>query len=158
MRTYRIGVQLYRTLPDGSRVPTPVLTDAGGNIVNMQITGAGGPVQVDAPAGRVYFQSNQEGGTVNITYTGADERGAPIAVPNPAGGYLIQMTTETTEAPVPIDQAVNEGAMAPFLDPFDGITPRRPGLIWMIFISTRAGSPDLYFQTMAPHFTPVVKR
>lgn len=144
----------WKTLRIGVQLPTAIYTDAGGNVTGLNITGATGPVQVDPALGRIYFQSDDEDRNVSITYNGVDEgTGGPILVNNPAGGYNVGLIVERSEGAVPINQAVNESAMSPFLDPFDN-NPRRPGLIWMYYVSTRAGEPDLYFQTMAPRFTP----
>lgn len=150
-KSVRVGVQL----------PTPIFTDASGTLGAISITPASGPplgeVQVDPANGRIYFQSGDEDRVVNITYTGLDENNptVPVTIQNPALGYSVGLVTERAESEVPVDQAVNESSISPFLDPFDN-NPRRPGLIWMFFVSTRAGSPDLYFQTMAPRFTPIV--
>ncbi|MFI5384865.1 MAG: PQQ-binding-like beta-propeller repeat protein [Fimbriimonadales bacterium] len=147
-KSVRVGVQL----------PTPIATDAGGNVTNtVFIVGATGPVQVDPANGRIYFQEGDEDRNVTIKYVGINPATqATFAVPNPPGGYNVGAIVERPESAVPIDQAVNESTMSPFLDPFDLVNPRRPGLIWMFYVSTRAGSADLYFQTMAPRFTPTV--
>jgi hypothetical protein len=146
----------WKTLRMGVQLPAAIHTDAQGNLTNVTITGGApyGPVQVDPASGRIYFQANGEGRTVHIRYLSADEAtGQPGVLIDQ--DFTVGLIVERAEQPVPIDQAVNESAITPFLDPFDA--QARPGLIWMLFVSTRAGGPDLYFQTMAPRFTPVVK-
>ena len=86
-----------------------------------------------------------------------DASGNPILQPPVvAPGQPHHGTRRSSRAGV--EQASNESSVAPFLDPFDpakGSTDRRPGLIWMFWSSTRGGNPDIYMQTIAPHFGPV---
>ncbi len=147
IRTLRLGVQL----------PSAIHTQDNGNITGLTISSASGPVQVDPANGRIYFPAGDEDRTVNISYTGIDEgTGAPII--NPSTAYTVGIVSERAEQPVRIDQAINESGVSPFIDPFDStVTLRRPGLVWMFFVSTRAGGPDIYFQTIAPRFNPVIK-
>lgn len=146
-KSMRLGVQL----------DNPIYTDAGGNIQtgDLVITGTTQPVQVDAANGRIYFQSQDENRTISIRYYANDPVQGRVLVPNPPGGYRVGLVVERAESPIPIDQAVNESGISPFIDPFDN-NPRRPGLIWMFFTSTRAGNADIYLQTMAPRFTPTL--
>jgi outer membrane protein assembly factor BamB len=153
MRTVRFGVQL----------PTAVHTQSNGNLTNFSVANMANTAtsfyQVDPANGRVYFTAENENFNVTITYTGVDEAG------NTVGPFVLERTVtligERAEAPVPIEQAVNESQLFSFIDPLDSPTDgpnnnnRRPGLIWMVYTSTRAGSPDIYFQTIAPRFTPV---
>ncbi|HVT13924.1 MAG TPA: hypothetical protein VHE55_16800 [Fimbriimonadaceae bacterium] len=145
-KSMRLGVQLG----------TSIYTDSGGNIQpgDLVITGTTNPVQVDPASGRIYFQAGDEDHAVTISYAGIDPATGQ-RVMYPAATYNVSMVTERAESPVPIDQAVNESGITPFLDPFDN-SPRRPGLIWMFFTSTRAGNADIYLQTMAPRFTPTL--
>ncbi len=145
----------WKTLRVGVQLGTPIATDAGGNVTGLTINGATGPVQVDPANGRIYFQAADEDRVVTIAYNGFDPKTQNNITFAPAN-YQVGLVVEKPEQPVPIDQAVNESTLTPFLDPFDSITPRRPGLIWMFYSSTRAGTQDLYFQTMAPRFTPVI--
>ncbi|HTQ09949.1 MAG TPA: hypothetical protein VMI31_07770, partial [Fimbriimonadaceae bacterium] len=103
--------------------------------------------------GRIYFPATDEDRTVDIAYTGITSDTQTL-VKFASAPYYVGLNVEKAEAPIPIDQAVDETTLAPFLDPFD--MPNRPGLIWMFYASTRAGATDLYFQTMAPRFTPTV--
>jgi hypothetical protein len=159
MKTMRFGVQL----------PTGIHTQANGNVsLPMSVSGMANSTtsfyQVDPANGRVYFTAENENRSVSITYTPVDpETGnalPPRTYPNPAIGeppVTVTMITERAEVPVPIEQAVNESQLYSFIDPLDSTSDanRRPGLVWMFYTSTRAGGPDIYFQTIAPRLTPV---
>lgn len=138
--SYRFGVQL----------PLPIHTQPNGAVTGMNVTGATSFYQVDPANGRLYFTAQDEGRTVSVTFTGIDANGQPFAVP--AASYTVGLVTERAEAPLPIEQAVNEGSLTAFLDPMPG---PRAGLVWVAFSSTRSGSPDLYLQGYAPRFSPV---
>lgn len=163
LKSMRFGVQLGSNIyvrPDGSLLNPPGIPGASITVIGMP---AGEFYQVDPAHGRVYFSRGMEDRTVTIQYTGVDGAGQPIFGP---GGNPITVTTtvdlltEREEAQMTLDQASNESALSMFLDPFDpaanNLNDRRPGLIWFFWSSTRAGNPDIYFQTLAPKFTPVV--
>lgn len=151
MRTVRFGVEL----------PTGVLTNADGTLANFRVLPSPAVqfYQVDPVAGRVYFQSEAEDATVTVEYSGVDEAGVPLPAPN-----LITFTgrvgpvAEMAESAIPIEQVANESSVALALDPmnlaFNRADFRRPGLLWLIWSSTRGGSPDLYFQSIAPRLDP----
>ncbi len=141
------------TLRFGVRLPYRVLTNPDGSPNNIQVTGNVGPYQVDPAQARVYFTSADEGSTVTVNYTGVDDAGAAVTGLSQTG--TVAFVTERSEEPILIEQAVNESGMVPFLDPFTYFTDRRPGMVWLFWTSTRAGSPDLYFETIAPNWTPV---
>jgi hypothetical protein len=104
----------------------------------------------------VYFTADDENRIVSINFTAVDETtGQPIVVA--ARNYRVSMITERGENPIAIEQAVNETQLFSFVDPFDNgtATLRRPGLIWLFYTSTRGGTSDVFFQTIAPRFTPV---
>jgi outer membrane protein assembly factor BamB len=144
MSTFRFGVRL------GFRVHTG--TD--GSVTGLTVAGSTGPYQIDPANGRVYFTGADEDRLVTIQYRGVVE-----ATGEPSAWQTVQAPVlpivERREAPIPIEQAVNESHVATFLDPFQAGS-WRPNLIWMIWTSTRGGTPDLYFQGIAPRFTPVV--
>lgn len=147
MQTMRLGVEL----------PSAVATTSGGNVAAIKVTGNLGPYQVDPAGKRVYFTAIDEASVVTVTYTGADEadgRLIPgIVVTNPVG-----LVTERGEAPIPIEESVNESGMYPFMDPFDsGTLSDRRGLIWMLWSSTRGGISDVYLQSISPKLVPVAK-
>ena len=150
MRTARLGAQLdypIYTNPDGTIPP-------GG----LTVTGATSFYQVDPANGRVYFTDADEGRNVTIQYTGVDEgTGQPFNAGS--ANYRIGLISEKAEAPVPIEQAVNETQLWTTLDGWEAPnTQMNPGLIWMFWSSTRGGTPDIFFQTIAPKFTPVARR
>lgn len=145
LKTMRLGVQL----------PFAIATQPNGFVTSLTVSGHSGAYQVDPVNGRIFFTAVDEAKPVTIN--------ALLKAPN--GNLLnysqtsyVSFTTEREEAPVTIEQAVNESGMHAFLDPFNlggGYPERRPGLIWLFWTSTRAGAPDIYFETIAPRFTPV---
>lgn len=150
MRTVRFGIQL----------PTAVQTNSDGTVTFFQVAGMapGTFYQIDPTTGKIYFMSENEDQTITINYRGVDENGVPY--PNPIQFQAtVGLLAEMAETAVPIEQAANETAVSLALDPqnnpFNRFDYRRPGLIWMFWTSTRSGAPDLYFQTLAPRFTPL---
>lgn len=151
MRTYRFGVQL----------PTGVQTDNNGNLTRFKVTVAGAPnplyYQVDPAQGKVFFMAEAENRVASIRYDGVDEAGRPLGQINV--DLLVDLIPETVESAVPIEQVANESALTVAIDPMNGPFNaqgfRRPGLFWLFWTSTRAGAPDLYFETIAPRFTPL---
>lgn len=147
MKTLRLGMQL----------PHQLHTDQNGNITGLIVTAASGTLngffQVDPVRGRIYFSPEDEDRIVNITYSAVDQSTGG-AIPGFTYSGPVSLVPETDETPVPIEQAVNEANMFAFPDPFDNSNFPRPNLVWMFWNSTRGGSPDLYFQTVAPRFAP----
>ena len=146
----------YRTMRLGVQLPTSIATQPDGTVTNLTVTGNVGPYQVDPVGGRVYFTDPDENQAVTVTYTGIDENAnvlAPASIQS-----LVTLVAERNETPLVIEQAIHEDGLTALLDPFDPggqIGARRPGLIWLFWTSTRAGAPDIYFETMAPRLTPV---
>jgi outer membrane protein assembly factor BamB len=149
LRTMRLGVQL----------PTAILTNPNGTVAGLTVTGMANTAtsfyQVDPANGRVYFTDENENRPLTIQYQGVDAGGAPTGPISVE--VVVTLIGERSEAPVPIEQAVNESQLFSFVDPLDPLSPpeRRPGLIWMVFTSTRAGGPDVYIQSIAPNLSPV---
>ena len=145
MTTMRLGVQL----PFRIFVPTT-------GVPSVAVTGNVGPYQIDPSNGRIYFSSSDEDNTaIKVVYTPVDEStGNPLANQTLTQG--VSLISESAEAAVPIEQAVNETGMTAFIDPFNYLNQRRPPLVWMFWSSTRAGVPDIYFQSVAPQWAPVV--
>ena len=142
----RLGVQL----------PTAISTQASGIVTSLSVTGNVGPYQVDPVSGRVYFTDLDENQLVTVTYTGVDEANQQLG--SQTVKSIVTLVPERNETPVVIEQAVNEAGLTALLDPFDPggqIGARRPGLIWLFWSSTRAGTPDVYFETIAPRWTPI---
>jgi hypothetical protein len=71
----------------------------------------------------------------------------------------VSLIQERAEAPILIEQALNESNVSTFIDPFDFTSSdfrvRRPALTWMFWTSNRAGYPDIYFETIAPRLSPL---
>jgi hypothetical protein len=93
---------------------------------------------------------------VRITYTGVDESGNTVNPP--PFEAKVDPLVELVEEAVPIEQAGNESGMNIAMDPlssaFNRQDFRRPALYWLFWTSTRTGVPDVFFQTVAPRFTP----
>lgn len=143
MQTVRAGIQL----------PASVATRQDGTIVSLTVTGASSYYQVDPANARLYFTDADENRTVTVAFTGLDDAGN--AVVYAARQYTIGLLTERSEGPIPIDQAANETQLSTYMDPFEGtLANRRPSLFWLFWTSSRVGSPDIYFETLAPRFTP----
>ncbi|HZT43007.1 MAG TPA: hypothetical protein VFA07_12640 [Chthonomonadaceae bacterium] len=158
----------YKSMRLLVRLPRPVMLtapDQNGNqqIASLSVTGALGPYEVDWIRGRIYFTEADEGNQVSVTYTYADQNGNP-AVFGPinyrvAWGDEISTTGSghdptTPEVPMPTDSLVNEGQVNAFLDPLAAQQPSHEKL-WVFWSSTRAGTTDLYYQTLAPQFYPL---
>ena len=152
-RPYSVSLRI------GLRLPTRMATDIDGNVLGITVTGNTAPYQVDPANGRVYFQAEDEDHDVRIDYTGVNEANngpVPYTVIGKPSFVL-----ERDEALVAIDEAANESGLTAFLDPFtffaNGSSVPRPPLVWLFYVSTRAGYPDLFFQTIAPRYTPFAK-
>ncbi|HWD39680.1 MAG TPA: hypothetical protein VG944_12585, partial [Fimbriimonas sp.] len=151
----------YTTMRLGLRLPTAIATGPGGVPASFKVTGNAGPYQIDAANGRVYFTAVDEDRLVQVTYTGLNETDKSL-LPGLVVAGTVSFVLEQNESPVVIDQAVNESNLSAFLDPFtfpssNTVRNERPPLFWLFYTSTRAGGPDVYFQTIAPRLAPVVK-
>lgn len=170
-RTSGDGTQATRpfmaTLRFGIQLPSAVRLNADGSLNNFQVQwiDTGGPIplpaterfyQVDPANGKVFFLAGMEDRRVRVTYTGVDANGNPL--PPIVYEAVVDPLFEINEEAVPIEQAGNESGMSLALDPlssaFNRVDFRRPPLYWMFWTSTRAGAPDVFFQTVAPRFTP----
>ncbi|CAN5690056.1 hypothetical protein BH11ARM2_BH11ARM2_10130 [soil metagenome] len=149
MRTLRLGVTL----------PTPIYTDAQGKVQQVDINGLSGPYQIDPANGRIYVTSVDEGKIISIRYVGIVPGSGAASPTQNIKNLGVGLVEETREAQIPIEQAVNETGLTLTLDPFDPISTsvadRRPSLMWLFWTSTRAGSPDLFFQSYAPRIAPI---
>jgi hypothetical protein len=142
MKSQRLRVQL----------PTSVLLQ-NNQIVNLTVAGMQGSFyQVDPGNGRVYFEIPDEGRRVTIQYTYLDANGTQQV------GRVedrVAWGTELAEQSVPIEQAVDEGTIFAFPDPFVwSQSDPRPGLIWIMYTSTRNGTRDVFYQSLAPLWLP----
>lgn len=150
IRTVRFGIQL----------PTGVQTNSNGDIVQINVTGLapGTFYQIEPATGKIYVSSENEDRVINVTYRGVDESGAPYPNPITMNGVVATVMAEQQEVAIPIEQVTNESSVAIALDPqnspFNRVGLLRAGLMWVVWSSTRAGNTDLFFQTLAPRFTP----
>lgn len=148
------------TMRLGLRLPTRIATKDDGTIVGLSVSGATRPYQVDPASGRVYFQAEDENRPVTVNYVGASE--ATNAPTSFTVTGTVSFVLERGEAQIGINEAANEGSLTAFLDPFTFPSDasndrRRPPLTWLFYVSTRGGSPDVFFQTIAPRYTPFAK-
>jgi hypothetical protein len=148
----------------GIALPSAIALNPNGTLLNFQvqwIDAVGLPsserfYQVDPSTGRVFFLAGMEDRRVRITYRGVDENGTVL--PQQVYEAVVNPLVELREEAVPIEQAGNESSMSVALDPlsaaFNRQDYRRPPVYWLFWTSTRTGPADVYFQTIAPRFTP----
>lgn len=142
MKTQRLGFRLNH----------PVALAANGTLLQpITITGAVGFAEIDPFKGRVYFTVDNEGQTITITYRYRDAAGN-LQVDTITD--VARWITEMDEQPVPMDQAVDESSLYAFPDPFDlpQTVEFRPSVVWLYFTSSRKGSRDVYYVSLAPRF------
>ncbi|MBA3726208.1 MAG: hypothetical protein H0W86_07080, partial [Armatimonadetes bacterium] len=107
----------------------------------------------DPGNGRVYFESEDENREVTVAYSWRNALGGLQR--DTATGY-VTWQTESAEKPVPIEQAIDEGTVFAFADPFTWRSnDPRAGLVWVFYTSTRAGTRDVYYQTLSPRLSPI---
>ncbi len=145
MQTQRLGVQLN----------FPVAIDPATGQPLVSVGGMAGTFyQVDPGNGRIYFTVADEAVAVTVTYQYRDAVGNLFT---DVVAAQVSWIRETAEQPVPIERAVDESSVYAFPDPFydqyEALDPR-PGMVWMFFTSTRAGSRDVYYLTLAPRLGP----
>ena len=149
LKSMRLGVDL----------PLPVFTNPDGSTGTITVSSSSGSLnyyQVDPAKKKIYFTPDDEDKQVTINYEAADPAtGADLGQRSISAS--IEMIEERPEELVQLNQATDETNVSMFLDPFDYVNFRRPGLVWMLWSSTRAGAPDIYMQTIAPRFTPVIQ-
>jgi len=128
--TMRLGIN-FPALGLGSPSPTEITSN--------------GPFQIELSTGNVYFTTADEGDKVTLSVNGTVTQVVPTWI------------SERTAAPIPIDQPANDNQVTAFLDPFDPIpfNLRRPSLVWLFWTSSRSGTSDVYFETMAPAWYPI---
>ena len=116
-----------------------------------------GPYEIDWVRGRIYFTEQDEGNVITVNYRYYD---AATGANGPSGNltYTVAWGDEMSsasstgdetvpETPLPTDQAVNEGQVAAFKDPW-------LDKLWIFWTSTRANTTDLYYETIAPQLYP----
>jgi hypothetical protein len=143
MMVRRLGVQLQN--------PIAISSSTGQPLVQAPLGMVGPFYQVDPQKGRVYFTLPDEGRSVTISYTN-------IYGQVQSETHFVDWIAELPEQPVPIERVVDESSVYSFPDPFfDQFNPSdpRPTLVWVFFTSTRGGTRDLYYLTLAPRLGPV---
>jgi hypothetical protein len=143
MSSFRLGI----------RLPYRIATAADGTPLNVQVTGNTAGYQIDPAQGKIYFMAEDEDRLISVTFAGVDATGASVGLISTQAS--VSYVGERAEEPIPIEQAVNESGLSAFLEPFTYQNDRRPPLVWLFWTSTRSGNPDLYFQTIAPQWSPV---
>jgi hypothetical protein len=148
----------------GIKLPTAVQLNASGALTSFTVTwidninlpGSERFFQVDPATGRVFFMSGMEDRRVRVTYNGVNESGQSVG--SITYEAKVDPLVELAEEAVPIEQAGNESGLSIAMDPlsatFNRQDFRRPSLYWLFWTSTRTGVPDVFFQTVAPRFTP----
>ncbi len=157
----------YKSMRLMVKLPFPVLltapaADGSQQIASVTVTSNDpstplGPYEVDWVRGRIYFTEANENTSVTVNY---NYYNPTTKVTNNSGNLVyrvawgdeisasIQLGDQTTpEVALPTDSAVSEGQVSAFKDPF-------LDKLWVFWSSTRAGSTDLYFETIAPQFYP----
>ncbi|GIV01977.1 MAG: hypothetical protein KatS3mg015_0807 [Fimbriimonadales bacterium] len=151
MKTQRLTVQLR----------FPIALDNNGNPRVLSVRKANGSpldgpfYQADPGNGRIFFTLPDEGNEVEVTYQYRDNNGV---LQTDVVTAFVDWQTEMAEQPVPIEQAIDEGSLYAFPDTFDPSPVSgelRPPLVWVFFTSTRGGTPDVYYVTVAPRIEPV---
>jgi len=154
----------YKAMRLMVKLPFPVMlqgpAQAGGpqQMTTVNVNGNVGPYEVDWVRGRIYFTEADENSQITVSYTyydpvsGATNQNSGNLVYRVAWGdemsASIQQGDQTTpETTLPTDSAVSEGQVSAFKDPF-------LDKLWVFWSSTRAGSTDLYYETIAPPLYP----
>lgn len=138
MRTARFGIVLSQRLA----------TDANGNYQITAISGNLGPFQVDPVNNRIYFQSEDEARSVQISYVSTGG--------NTTDRQTVGVLTETAETTLPMTPGVTSLQVAldaPSTAFNNNVSARRANLLWLIWSSTQQGVPDIYMGTVAPFFS-----
>lgn len=152
----------YKAMRLTAILPRPVKINTNQQIAGLTITGNRGPYEVDWIRNRVYFTEKDEGNTVAINYTYANPDGstANSGNINYIVGWSDELFTSTLdknglvtgyvtqpEQAVPLNTSVNEGQVTAVKDPV-------VDKLWLFWTSSRNGTNDLYYETIAPQFYP----
>ena len=144
MSSVRFGIQLLNR----------IATDVNGNPLSVSVSGARGAYQIDPANGRIYVTAADEGNSLTVSYTALLENGAT----GPASeSWPVTLVQEMYEQQILIDNAVNESDLTTFLDPFSffNASQRRPPLMWLFWTSSRSGTPNVFFETLSPQWSPI---
>jgi len=144
----------------GVALPYPVYVNASGQISFSVSGSSGGWYSVDPVGKSLSFPVDMEGSTVSYHYTAVRPDGTTFRYP--ASGEAtatVGLMMTRAESAIPIDEPANESDVALAIDPqsvdFNPLdaTKRRPPLVWVFWTSTRAGVPDVYFESIAPRIS-----
>ena len=133
------------------RLPLPVQLTAQ-QIASVNVAGNTGPYEVDWLRNRIYFTEIDEGREITVNYLSTSGQisglryrvgwGDEISAGSGSGDPT---TAETFMLTGP---SINEGQVNAFRDIFTD-------KLWVFWSSTRTGSADLFYQTLAPQFYPL---
>ena len=152
----------YKSMRLMIKLPRPFLLGPVNNGLQQlaaapNVTGNAGPYEVDWVRGRIYFTEVDEGSNITVNYQYYDATNNASGASGPlqyvvAWGDEMSSTSSSgdqtvPENPVPTDQAVNEGQVAAFKDPY-------LDKLWIFWTSTRSNTTDLYYETIAPQLYP----
>lgn len=129
--------------------------------VSVSMTGStGGWYSVDPVGKTITFPADMEGASVQYHYTAVRPDGSTFRYPSSGEATAtVGLINTRAESLLPIDEPANESDVTLALDPqsidFNPLdaTKRRSPLVWVFWTSTRAGVPDVYFETVAPRIT-----
>ena len=160
----------YKAFRPGLQLITPLRgTTAGGNLYTFTIASADGKSSVpalqdaDEQDGVLWFRQEDEGRKVSVIRR--DLAGGQVTET-----HYIGWREEGSEAPVPMDVSVGEGAVSAFptIDlwnfvPVNSAQPQGaqaqllPHLenLWLFWTSTRGAGSDIFHATIAPRLTPL---
>lgn len=152
----------YKSMRLTLKLPFPVKLGAPAangtqQLANVVVVNNRGPYEVDWVRGRIYFTEADENNVIQLHYTFYDPNSTStgdtgvmtyrVSWADEISASIQQADQTTPEVVLPTDSAVSEGQVSAFKDPF-------LDKLWVFWSSTRAGSTDLYFETIAPQFYP----
>ena len=163
---YYKAMRLMVRLPRAVGLTVPAQQGGDQQIANLKVTGNAGAYEVDWVRGRVYFTEVDEGKPITVQYVTAqgglsgvlnyrvawgDEISA-TAQPSDAGNPYVDHTTPETI--MPTDSVVNEGQVTAFQIPSQYRLSSQGPELWVFWTSSRAGTSDLFYQTIRPRLYP----
>ena len=110
---------------------------------NIMVGKAAGQYETDQIRGIVFFSSGDEGNVVTVN--GSDYR---VAWRDELGSIdNLNQWHSTADKILPTENQVSEGQITAFKDPIQQ-------KVWVFWMSSRNGTPDLYYETLSPQFDP----
>ena len=169
-KTYRIGVDITKLFDnsDQHNPALPIKWIPGPRVAQVTVSGNFGPWEVDRSGRRIYFSEVDERyrslmksgstsalgtlpGPITVTYQNTNGNGETQTVEL----NDIYWLEELSEQPLfTSSSSVNEGSIYAFADLGVGTGPApTSSKIWVFWTSTRAGTSDLFWETVSPTFT-----